>query len=178
MRDERDEGYFADGASVGKVKQECSSLVDDTTAMVKSEVLFHSATSTDGASRMSSIKGQTLPSLIRLRFYKSEGEVLRARRKECKRVSEQVKRRIEKVTRKNCRFNRVERKEMTSGDGGPSHRVILKLVPRVLSYPPYGARERETLENAGHVAPEQNYFSGRSTLSHIFLSGLFATFTQ
>ena len=37
-------------------------------------------------------------------------------------------------------------------------------------------RERETLENAGHVAPEQNYFSGRSPLSHIFLSGLFATF--
>ena len=32
------------------------------------------------------------------------------------------------------------------------------LVPRVLSYPPYGARERETLENAGHVAPEENYF--------------------
>ena len=30
------------------------------------------------------------------------------------------------------------------------------LVPRVLSYPPYGARERETLENAGHVTPEQN----------------------
>ena len=27
------------------------------------------------------------------------------------------------------------------------------LVPRVLSYPPYGARERETLENAGHVSP-------------------------
>ena len=54
MRDERDKGYFADGALVGKVKQECSSLVDDTTAMVKSEVLFHSATSTDGASRMSS----------------------------------------------------------------------------------------------------------------------------
>ena len=48
MRDERDEGYFADGALVGKVKQERSSLVDDTTAMVKSEVLFHSATSTDG----------------------------------------------------------------------------------------------------------------------------------
>ena len=159
------------------MKQECSSLVDDTTAMVKSEVLFHSATSTNGVARMSSIKGQTLPSLIRLRFYKSEGEVLRARRKECKRVSEQVKRRIEKVTRKNCRLNRVERKEMTSGDGGPSHRVIVKLVPRVLSYPPYGARERETLENAGHVTPEQNYLSGRSPLSHIFLSGLFATFT-
>ena len=32
------------------------------------------------------------------------------------------------------------------------------LVPRGLSYPPYGARERETLENACHVAPEQNYF--------------------
>ena len=118
---------------------------------------------------MSSIKGQTLPSLIRLRFYKSEGEVLRARRKECKRVSEQVKRRIEKVARKNCRFNRVERKEMTSGDNGPSHRVIVNPVPRVLSYPPYGAREREreTLENAGHVAPEQNYFSGRSPLSTV-----------
>ena len=101
MRDERDEGYFADGASVGKVKQERSSLVDDTTAMVKSGVLFHSATRKDGASRMSSIKGQTLPSLIRLRFYKSVGEVLLARRKECKRLSEQVKRRIEKVARKN-----------------------------------------------------------------------------
>ena len=101
MRDERDKGYFADGALVGKVKQECSSLVDDTTAMVKSEVLFHSATSTDGVARMSSIKGQTLPSLIRLRFYKSVGEVLLARRKECKRLSEQVKRRIEKVARKN-----------------------------------------------------------------------------
>ena len=59
MRDERDKGYFADGALVGKVKQERSSLVQDTTAMVKSEVL-HIATSTDGASRMSSIKGQTL----------------------------------------------------------------------------------------------------------------------
>ena len=50
MRDERDEGYFADGASVGKVKQERSSLVDDTTAVVKSEIPFHRATSTDGAS--------------------------------------------------------------------------------------------------------------------------------
>ena len=125
MRDERDEGYFADGASVGKVKQERSSLVDDTTAMVKSEVLFHSATSTDEASQMSSIKGQILPSLICLRFYKSEGEVLRARRKECKRVSEQVRRRIEKVARKNCRFNRVERKEMNSGDGNLRSGVIL-----------------------------------------------------
>jgi len=38
--------------------------------------------------------------------------------------------------------------------GNVSH----NLVPRVLSYPPYGARERDTLENAGHVAPEQNYF--------------------
>ena len=28
-----------------------------------------------------------------------------------------------------------------------------KLVPRVLSYTPYGAGERETLENAGHVSP-------------------------
>jgi len=27
------------------------------------------------------------------------------------------------------------------------------LVPRVLSYPPHGARERETLVNAGHVSP-------------------------
>ena len=92
---------------------------------------------------MSSIKGQTLPSLIRLRFYKSEGEVLRARRKECKGVSEQVKRRIEKVSRKNCRFNRVERKEMTSGDGGPSDRVIVNLVARVLSYPPYVTKPRD-----------------------------------
>ena len=55
---------------------------------------------------------------------------------------------------------------------------MINLVPRGLSYPPYGARERETLENAGHVAPEQNYFWGRSPLSHIFLSGLFASFTQ
>ena len=30
---------------------------------------------------------------------------------------------------------------------------MINLVPRVLSYPPYGARERETLENAGHVPP-------------------------
>ena len=30
---------------------------------------------------------------------------------------------------------------------------MINLVPRVLSYPPYGARERETLENAGHVSP-------------------------
>jgi len=29
----------------------------------------------------------------------------------------------------------------------------INLVPSVLSYPPYGARERETLENAGHVSP-------------------------
>ena len=88
MRDERDERYFADGASVGKGKQEHSSLVDDATTSVKSEGLFHSATSTDGASRMSSIKGQTLPSLIRLRFYKSEEEILRAQRKQCKLASE------------------------------------------------------------------------------------------
>ena len=33
---------------------------------------------------------------------------------------------------------------------------IINLILRVLSYPPYGVRERETLENAGHVAPEQN----------------------
>ena len=31
--------------------------------------------------------------------------------------------------------------------------IWVNLVPRVLSYPPYGARERETLENAGHVSP-------------------------
>ena len=91
MRDEGDEGYFADGALVGKVKQERSSLVEHTTAMLKSEVLLHSPTSTDGASRMSSIKGQNLSSLIRLRFYKSEGEILRSRREECKRASEQVR---------------------------------------------------------------------------------------
>ena len=30
---------------------------------------------------------------------------------------------------------------------------LANLVPRVLSYPPYGARERETLANAGHVSP-------------------------
>ena len=89
MRDEGDEGYFADGALVGKVKQERSSLVEDTTAMMKSEVLLHNANSTDGG--MSSIKGQILPSLIRLRFYKSEGEILRARTEECKRASEQVR---------------------------------------------------------------------------------------
>ena len=52
------------------------------------------------------------------------------------------------------------------------------LIPRVLSYPPYGARERETRENAGHVSPEQNYFWGRSPLSHIFCLVYFATFTQ
>ena len=80
MRDEGDEGYFADGALVGKVTQERSSLVEDTKAILKSEVLLHSATSLDGASRMSSIKGQTLSSLTRLRFYKSEGEILRVRR--------------------------------------------------------------------------------------------------
>ena len=37
---------------------------------------------------------------------------------------------------------------------------FINLVPRALSYLPYGAREREreNLENAGHVAPEQvNY---------------------
>ena len=50
MRDEREEGYFADGALVGKVKQGRSSLVEDTTTMVKSEVLFHSANSRDGVS--------------------------------------------------------------------------------------------------------------------------------
>ena len=49
MRDEGDEQYFADGALVGKVKQERGSLAEDTTAMVKSEVLLHSATSTDRA---------------------------------------------------------------------------------------------------------------------------------
>ena len=31
--------------------------------------------------------------------------------------------------------------------------IACNLVPRVLSYPPYGTRERETLENAGHVSP-------------------------
>ena len=91
MRDEGDEGYFADGALVGKVKQERSSLVEHTTAMLKSEVLLYSPTSTDGASRMSSIKGQILSPLIRLRFYKSEGEILRARTEECKRASEQLR---------------------------------------------------------------------------------------
>ena len=45
--------------------------------------------------------------------------------------------------------------------GGESARLPpmwpgLNLVPRVLPYPPYGARERETLVNAGHVAAEQN----------------------
>ena len=80
MRDEREEGYFADGALVGKVKQGRSSLVDDTTAMVKSEALFHRSNSRDGVSRMSSIKGYTLSSLILLRFFKSEGEILRVRR--------------------------------------------------------------------------------------------------
>ena len=91
MRDEGDEGYFADGALVGRVKQERSSLVEDTTVMMQSEVLLHSATSTDGALRMSSIKGKILPSLIRLRFYMSEGEILRARREQFKRESEQVR---------------------------------------------------------------------------------------
>ena len=36
------------------------------------------------------------------------------------------------------------------------NKPIPNLVPRVLSYPLYRARERENLENAGHVAPEQN----------------------
>ena len=36
------------------------------------------------------------------------------------------------------------------------NRTDPNLVTRVLSYPPYGARERETLENAGHVAQKQN----------------------
>ena len=40
MKDEREEGYFVDGALVGKVKQGRSSLVNDTTAMVKSKVFF------------------------------------------------------------------------------------------------------------------------------------------
>ena len=30
---------------------------------------------------------------------------------------------------------------------------MLNLVPRVLSYSPDGARDRKTLENAGHVSP-------------------------
>ena len=30
------------------------------------------------------------------------------------------------------------------------------LVPRVLSYSPYGTIQRKTLVNASHVAPEQN----------------------
>mgnify|MGYP007094267863 CR=1 FL=1 len=32
-------------------------------------------------------------------------------------------------------------------------KLMMKLVPRVLSFPSLGARERETLENAGHVSP-------------------------
>ena len=35
-------------------------------------------------------------------------------------------------------------------------RIFSNLVPRIFSYPPYRARESETLENAGHVTPEQN----------------------
>ena len=31
--------------------------------------------------------------------------------------------------------------------------IVDNLVSRVLSYPPYGARERKTLENASHVSP-------------------------
>ena len=33
------------------------------------------------------------------------------------------------------------------------HRKSINLVPRVLSYLPYRARQRETLENTGHVSP-------------------------
>ena len=49
-------------------------------------------------------------------------------------------------------FKRSFSKKM--GKTPSSH--IINLILRVLSYPPYGVRERETLENAGHVAPEQN----------------------
>ena len=52
------------------------------------------------------------------------------------------------------------------------------LVPRVPSYPPYRARERETLENAGHVALEKINSEGGVLCLTLFLSGLFATFTQ
>ena len=136
--------------------------------MVKSEVLFHSAISTDGASRMSSITGQTLPSLIRLRFYKYEGEVLCARRKECKRVSEQAKRRIEKVARKNCRFNRVERREMTSGDGGPSHCVIVNLVPRVSPARPT-ERDRDPGKRWSRGSRTKLFLREESFVSHFFV---------
>ena len=37
----------------------------------------------------------------------------------------EVNRRIEKVRRRNCKFARAEHKEITSGDGGPSCRVIV-----------------------------------------------------
>ena len=38
-------------------------------------------------------------------------------------------------------------------------------------------RERETMENAGHVAPDQNS-EGEVLCLAFFVSGLFATFTQ
>ena len=52
---------------------------------------LHRSNSRHGVSRMSSIKGHTLSSLIPLRFFKSEGEILRVRREDCTRVSEPVK---------------------------------------------------------------------------------------
>ena len=47
-------------------------------------------------------------------------------------------------------------------------------VPRVLSYPPYEARERETLENAGYVSPriweiKNKRFGGRAGKCEICL---------
>ena len=36
-----------------------------------------------------------------------------------------MNRQIEKVARKNCKFALAEHKKIISGDGGPSHRVIV-----------------------------------------------------
>ena len=52
--------------------------------------------------------------------------------------------------------------------------LVFNLVPRVLSYPPYGARERETLENAGYVSPriweiKNKRFGGRAGKCEICL---------
>ena len=49
--------------------------MNDTTVMVKTEVIFHSEKKRR-VSRMSSIKGETLSSLMRFRLLKSKGEIL------------------------------------------------------------------------------------------------------
>ena len=54
---------------------------------------------------------------------------------------------------KNARFFFKSWKSEPAGDNWLWTSNTRNLVPRVLSYPPYRARERETLENAGHVSP-------------------------